>query len=104
MFDRAWDTSAIDFDTLIEHITGFAAEQRARDLTPSRLAVLSIAAALADDAPIKLRALLPSLEYEHAELVMIAIAHSAGYTQFTTTDTAEGSVPSPRPPLAIWPE
>ncbi|PPF34392.1 hypothetical protein [Rathayibacter sp. AY1A3] len=99
--DRAWDTWAIDLDTLTEHITGFAAEHRARHLTPSRLAVLSVAAALADDAPIKLRALLPSLEYEHAELVMIALAHSAGYTQFTTTDTAEGIVYPPRPPLAI---
>jgi hypothetical protein len=103
--DRAWDTWAIDFDTLTMHLNGLAADHRAWSLTPSRLAVLHIAAALADDVPLKLRALLPALEYEHTELVMIAIAHSAGYTRFTaTTDTTGHASFPPRPPLASWPE
>ncbi|WP_181068068.1 hypothetical protein [Rathayibacter sp. AY1A7] len=103
--DRAWDTWAVDFDTLTETTRALTAEQREWNLTPSHLAILHIAAALADDTPLQLRTLLASLEYEHAELVMIALAHSAGYTQFTTADdNAVRGTFSPRPPLASWPE
>lgn len=100
---RAWDTWAIDFDTLTEHADGLAGEHRAGSLAPSRLVVLRIAAALSDDTPLRLRTHLPALEYEHTELVMIAIAHSAGYTQFTATTGTPADLPL-RPPLASWPE
>ncbi|MCJ1702115.1 hypothetical protein MT356_20585 [Rathayibacter festucae] len=63
--DRGWDTWAIDFDALLETATALASEHRAWNLTASDLEVLRIAASLADNAPIQLHALLPSLEYEH---------------------------------------
>jgi hypothetical protein len=100
--DRAWDTWAIDFDSLLETVTALASEHRAWNLTPSHLAVLRVAVSLADNAPMQLHALVPTLDYEHAELVMIAIAHSAGYTRFTTTTVR--STFQPRPPLATWPD
>jgi len=103
--DRAWDTWAIDFDALLEIVNGLAADHRAWNLSPSQLAVLRVTASLAEDTPLPLRALLPTLEYGHAELVMIALAHAAGYTRFTTTnDTTARSTFLTRPPLASWPE
>ena len=102
--DRAWDTWAIDFDALLEVTTALAAEQQAWNLTSFRLAVLRVAASLADNISLQLRGLLPTLEYEHTELVMIALAHSAGYARFTTEETDTGSAVPPRPPLATWPD
>lgn len=102
--DRAWDTWAIDFDALLDTATALASEHRAWNLTPSHLSVLRIAVSLADNAPVQLHALLPALDYEHTELVMIAIAHSAGYTRFTTTtDTTTRSTFQPRTPSQSGP-
>lgn len=103
--DRAWDTWAIDFDALLDVVNGFAADHRQWNLTPSHLGVLQVAASLAEDTPLQLRRILPTLDYAHVELVMIAIAHSAGYTRFTTTgDGMTRSTFQPRPPLATWPD
>jgi hypothetical protein len=116
LHDRAWDTWAIDFDTALSVANGDAqyrnenaledasdSEPRAPawDLTPSMMSVLRIAASLAARGSVNLRPALSALEHSHAELVMIAIAHAAGFVRVTITDDP---VPTVHPPLATWPE
>ncbi|PPF32477.1 hypothetical protein C5D04_10520 [Rathayibacter sp. AY1D2] len=116
LHDRAWDTWAIDFDVLLAAVTAAAtgataaevwtttaldAHHSTADLTPSSLSVLRVAAALSSGASLELRTALIDLDHDAAELVLIAMAHAAGFTRVTVTDEPERAV---RPPLAVWPE
>lgn len=97
MHDHAWNTRAIDFDDLREN---------AATLDTAEAALALIACSLADGSAIDLRRSSTGLDRTQTELVMIAIAHAAGYTEFTSeTDAADG-LPDvvPVPPLASWPD
>lgn len=92
--DRHW----IDFAAIPDLIGGKSGgEQR----------YLRIASSLGTDVPIVLNDEIPGLDYTHAQLVIAAIAHSAGFhepsTTFEPSDTGE---PSRRrlAPLVSWPD
>ena len=96
IYDPRSGVRGIDFDCALAHTD---------ELTGSEQRLLRIAVSLGAGLPIDLGDVVPGLRYKDAELVMIAIAHSAGYTRFTTTtDTTTRSTFQTRPPLASWPD
>lgn len=67
--------------------------------------LLMIAASLAGDASVVLGDAIAGLDRRWTELVMVAIAHAAGFSEFTTDVVVENGTPTPAviPPLAQWP-
>lgn len=98
LYDSAWKTRALDFDAITdENITSRRAVDRH---------VLRIAASLGSGTYVDLREEISGLDHEQTELVMIAIAHAAGFTEITSTiDDTDGLARIvPTPPLASWPD
>lgn len=98
LYDSAWKTRALDFDAITEdNIASRGAVQRH---------VLRIVASLGSGTPVDLREEISGLDYAETELVMIAIAHAAGFAEITSTidDTDGVARIVPTPPLASWPD
>ncbi len=67
---------------------------------------LRIAASLSGTTPIVLGDEIVGLDHRWTELMRIAIAHAAGFTEPTTDVVFEGDTPTriTVPPLAVWPD
>jgi hypothetical protein len=98
LYDSAWKTRALDFDAITDENT---ASRRAVDRH-----LLRIAASLGSGVAVDLREEISGLDHAETELVMIAIAHAAGFTEITSTiDDSDGTARIiPTPPLASWPD
>lgn len=95
LHDSGWGVYAVDYDRALHGRTG---------LTSTDLAILTLAAALAEGTHISIRHVTEQLDYEHAQLALTAIAHAAGYHQPTRTIDNTGPMPriAQRPPLIAW--
>ncbi|MCJ1685376.1 hypothetical protein [Rathayibacter sp. VKM Ac-2928] len=94
--DNAWQTSAVDFDRLGYEIGALSGgEQR----------VARIASSLGQGVAVDLREDVAGLDFEHARLVLAAIAHAAGLAEPGTTIQTIDGVPTivPHDALAPWP-
>ncbi|NQX10364.1 hypothetical protein HQQ80_01855 [Microbacteriaceae bacterium VKM Ac-2855] len=98
LYDAAWKTRAIDFDAITE--TAIA------DRPSTHRHLLRIIASLGAGTPVNLWDEVAGLDYTETELVMIAIAHAAGFSEMTSTlDDSDGTPRVvPTPPLASWPD
>ncbi|MWV60875.1 hypothetical protein [Rathayibacter sp. VKM Ac-2754] len=95
LHDTGWDVYAVDYDLALHGRTG---------LTGDEMAILTLAASLAEGTHVSIRYVTKSLDYEHAQLALTAIAHAAGYHQPTRTIDSTGPMPRivQRPPLITW--
>ncbi|KQP96131.1 MULTISPECIES: hypothetical protein [Rathayibacter] len=94
--DNAWKTSAVDFDRLGYDIGALSGgEQR----------IARIATSLGHGTPVDLREDIAGLDYEHARLVLAAVAHAAGFIEPGTTVQDVDGIPTltPSDALATWP-
>lgn len=68
--------------------------------------LLQIASSLGADTPIILGDLVPGLDRKATELVMVAIAQAAGFTEPSDEAVVQGGEARvvTEPPLALWPE
>jgi hypothetical protein len=95
LHDTGWDVYAVDYDRALHGRTG---------LTNAELAILTLAAALAEGTHISILHVTQQLDYEQAQLALTAIAHAAGYHEPTRTIDSSGPMPRivQRPPLLTW--
>lgn len=98
LYDSAWQNRALDLDAITD------ATLASRSSVNQH--VLRIAASLGSGTRIDLREEISGLDHGETELVMIAIAHAAGFTEITSTIDDTSSEPRivPVPPLASWPD
>ncbi|PPH86349.1 hypothetical protein C5C95_14965 [Rathayibacter sp. AY1B7] len=81
LHDTGWSVYAVDYDRALHGHTG---------LTSADVAILTLAAALAEGTHISIRHVTQQLDYEHARHALTAIAHAAGYHQPTRTTDNTG--------------
>ncbi|RFA24567.1 hypothetical protein B7R25_16500, partial [Subtercola boreus] len=83
--DNAWKTSALDFDVLLTE---------SGTLSNGQQSLIRIAASLGQGTPVDLRETTTNLDLTYTQLVMTAIAHTAGLTEPGTTIQHINGIPT----------